>query len=88
MSTPFNPNNTMMSMATEGGFGAFDPGLQSDRISMLPGAGGTGQASLCFIIQNEKEVMRKNFVLILAWRKIAPMSTLDLNEYVAIKFTS
>jgi hypothetical protein len=38
------------------------------------------QASLAFIIQNEKEVS--------PWKSTPPMSTTDLNNYVAVKFTS
>ena len=47
-------------------------------------------AGLSFIIQNEKEVIRKfSYQLIyIAWKRTIPMSTSELNSYISIKFIS
>ena len=67
-----------------------------DGESQAPG-GRTHQqhiAALNFIIQNEKEVIRKsaynacNLFKYLAWKRSSPMSTTDLNDYISIKFIS
>tara|TARA_B110000285_G_C14757151_1_gene437921 strand:- start:90 stop:509 length:420 start_codon:yes stop_codon:yes gene_type:complete len=38
------------------------------------------EAAIAFIIQNEKEVI--------PWKKKTPISTLDLNQFIAIKFVT
>lgn len=38
------------------------------------------QAAICFVIQNEREIA--------PWKKTTPLSTFDLNSYIAVKFVT